>query len=678
MSEASSFDHIESLNDPLRAQLRADPNNPKLHYQAGDEHRRSGRLEAALVAFAAAARLAPQVAVAHFQVGNASYALNKLDDAVAAYQRSFALDAQADTANNLGNALARLNRLDEAIASFQSAAHLNPEFLPAQVNLGQAHLTRGEFQLAMNALMPVLSRNPKHPKAQSLLAEALLGLGNVESAADCYARAVETSPDDVDLRIVYGATLTRLGRFKEAAEQYTLGLQRRHDDPILFNNLGEVNRARGQITESLFCFYKALELNPNLAETHSNMLLTMQYDASVSSEQLLNESRFWAQRHTAGVTRLPKLTGRDRNPARRLRVGFVSADLGRHPVGRFLEPVLKHRDPAELETFCYSVGRINDEQTEALRAAADHWITAGSLSPQVLAERIRAEELDILFDLAGHTADNRLLTFAAKPAPIQISWAGYSGTTGLPEIDYVLADRWCIPKDEEQYFTERVLRLPECYVTFTPPEPDVPVGPLPALTNKHITFGSFNNLAKVTPEVVQLWADTLRAVPGSKLFLKTKALGDAGVRDNVVRMFAERFVSADRLRLEGSAPRAELLAAYNEVDLGLDPFPFNGGITTLESLWMGVPVVSLRGNRFVAHATESFLRNAGLEDWTTSSRADYLTFAQTQTADLTKLAAVRSGLRPAMQNSPLLDAKRFAKEFAAAMRKAWQTWCAAK
>jgi predicted O-linked N-acetylglucosamine transferase (SPINDLY family) len=528
----------------------------------------------------------------------------------------------------------------------------------------------------MNALMPALSRNPAHPKATALLAETLMGLGNLESAADCYGRGVELSPDDVDLRTAYGVALTRLGRFKEAAEQYTLALQRRPNDPLLYNNLGEVNRSRGQITESLFCFYKAIELDPKQSETHSNMMLTMQYDPSVSSEQLVNEGRFWAQRHAMGVRRLPK-PQRDRSPERKLRVGFVSADLGRHPVGRFLEPVLQYRDPAQLETFCYSVGRVEDEQTTRLQQLVDHWVPATGLSNDDLAQKIRADEIDILIDLAGHTADNRLLVFAAKPAPVQASWAGYSGTTGLPEIDYVIADKWVIPKDEEQYFTERVIRLPHCYVPFQAPEPDVAVGPLPAASTGRITFGCFNNLAKITPAVLQLWADLLRSVPGSQLFLKTKALGDAGIRDGVLQRFAEHFIPPERLRLEGASPRGELLAAYNEVDIGLDPYPFNGGITTLESLWMGVPVVSMRGSRFVGHATESFLRNVGLDDWLATTRAEYLALAQTQAGDLAKLAKVRAGLRATMQNSPLAAGEPFARDFTAGLRKMWHAWCAA-
>ncbi|MCE9607508.1 MAG: tetratricopeptide repeat protein [Planctomycetia bacterium] len=671
---SSAPDETLLLSLELQAQLRLRPDDARLRYEAGEQHRRGGRLQAARAEFAEAARLAPRVSAAHFQLANADYALGRFEEAVAAYERSHELDPQASTANNRGNALAQVRRIDDAIGAFEAALRLDPEFVPAYVNLGQAYTARGEFQQAMNFLMQALSRNPQHPKAQALLGDALSGLNNFESAVDCYAYAVRSNPDDVDVRTSLGVALTRLGRFKEAAEHYTLALQRRPDDPLLFNNLGEVNRARGQITESLFCFYKALELNPQLAETHSNMLLTMQYDASVSSEQLHHESLFWSQRHAAHIPRTTH-TGRDRNPERKLRVGFVSADLGRHPVGRFLEPVLKHRDATGFETFCYSVGQIEDEQTAILKTAADHWITAAGLSNDALIERIRTDEIDLLIDLAGHTADHRLMVFAAKPAPVQAAWAGYSGTTGLKEIDYVIADRWTVPREEEPYFAERVVRLPNCYVCLTPPEPDVPVAPLPATASDRITFGCFNNLAKMTPAVVQLWADILRAVSGSRLFLKTKALGDPGVRENVVRMFGEQFIGADRLRLEGSAPREQLLAAYGEVDIGLDPFPFNGGLTTLEALWMGVPVVSLRGNRFVGHATESFLQNMQLGDWVAATRAEYLATAQAWAGDRARLAELRSTLRDRMRNSPLTAAEPFARSFEAALRTMWHAWC---
>lgn len=678
MSDANpspAFDHALFLSEGLRNRIRQNPADARSHYEAGDEHRQAGRIEAALAAFETAARLAPTVAVAQFQVGNANYALGRYDAAITAYTRSQELEPQADTANNLGNTYARLDRLFDAVKAFESAIQLNPEMIPAYINLGQAQLTRKKYLEAMNALMPALSRNPRHAKGQALLAETLFAMGNFESAADCYARAVESSPEDVDLRTAFGVALTRVGRFKQAAEQYTLALQQRPDDPILYNNLGEVHRSRGQITESLFCFYKALELKPDVPETHSNLILTMQYDSSVSAEQLLKEGRFWAQRHTTGITRLAA-PERDCDPERKLRVGFVSADLGRHPVGRFLEPVLKHRDKSRTETFVYSVGLVDDEQTTQLRVLSDHWLAAVDLSNDALAERIRADEVDILIDLAGHTAEHRLLMFATKPAPVQASWAGFSGTTGLNEIDYVIADRWVVPKDEEQYFTERVVRLPNCYVPFTPPLPDVPVAPLPAATNRFITFGSFNNLAKVTPQVIQLWAEVLRAVPNSRLFLKTRALGDEAIRDAVTAKFGEHLIAPERLRLEGSAPRSELLAAYGEVDVGLDPFPFNGGITTLESLWQGVPVVSLRGNRFVAHATESFLQNARLGDWVAPTRAEYLAIAQAKAGNAAELAKLRAGLRAQMESSHLAAGEPYVRDFEAALRTMWREWCA--
>lgn len=678
MSDANpspAFDHTLFLSEALRNRIRQNPNDARSHYEAGDEHRRSGRIEAALIAFQTAARLAPTVAVAPFQVGNVFYALGRFEEAAAAYLRSQEIEPQADTANNLGNTYARLDRLFDAVKAFERAIELNPELIPAYINLGQAQLTRKKYLEAMNALMPALSRNPRHAKGQALLAETLFAMGNFESAADCYEKAVESNPDDVDLRTAFGVALTRVGKFKQAAEQYTLALQKHPDDPILYNNLGEVNRSRGQITESLFCFYKALELKPDVPETHSNMILTMQYDPSVSAEQLLNEGRFWAQRHAAGITRLPA-PERSRDPERKLRVGFVSADLGRHPVGRFLEPVLKHRDKSRTETFCYSVGLVDDEQTTQLRILADHWLAAVDLSNEALAAQIRADEIDILIDLAGHTAEHRLLMFAAKPAPVQASWAGFSGTTGLKEIDYVIADRWVVPREEEQNFSERIVRLPHCYVPFTAPEPDVPVAPLPAASNLFITFGCFNNLAKVTPQVVHLWADVLRAVPNSRLFLKTRALGDEAIREALTEKFAEHLITPERLRLEGSTPRSELLAAYGEVDIGLDPFPFNGGITTLESLWQGVPVVSLRGNRFVGHATESFLQNVKLGDWVAPTRAEYLSIAQAKAGDVAELAKLRSGLRAQMQTSPLAAGEPFVREFETALRTMWRDWCA--
>lgn len=311
----------------------------------------------------------------------------------------------------------------------------------------------------------------------------------------------------------------------------------------------------------------------------------------------------------------------------------------------------------------------------AIRDANQNWRMVVGMSDEGLARTIHDDAIDILIDLSGHTDQTRLPVFAWKPAPVQASWLGYFATTGVATVDYFIADPWTAPAAIDAHFTEKILRLPETYLCFTPPDVDVPVTPLPALTTGTITFGCFNNLTKINDAVLALWARVLHAVPNSRLLLKTKQLNVPAVRQNLLNRFAQNGIAADRLILESAAPRAVLLAMYGNVDIALDPFPYPGGTTSVEALWMAVPVLSLAGDRFLSHLGESILHNAGLPDWIAADADDYVAKAVSHTNDLQKLAALRNGLRQQVLASPLFDAPRFAQHFENAMRDIWTTWC---
>ncbi|MFI4940487.1 MAG: peptide-binding protein, partial [Burkholderiales bacterium] len=316
-----------------------------------------------------------------------------------------------------------------------------------------------------------------------------------------------------------------------------------------------------------------------------------------------------------------------------------------------------------------------DALTERIKACCHGWHSAAGLSDARLAQLIRDDSIDILIDLSGHTAHNRLPMFAWKPAPVQASWLGYFATTGITAIDYLIADSWTLPETEEMNFTETIWRLPETRLCFTPPDVSIAVSSLPALANNHITFGCFNNLSKMNDAVVALWATVLHAVPQSCLFLKAKQLSEASVRHSVLERFASYDIAADRLKLEGSSPRATYFCAYHQVDIALDPFPYPGGATTAEALWMGVPVLTLAGERFLPRQGIGLLMNAGLPEWVAADAGDYVARAVSHAADLQRLAALRKGLRQQVLTSPLYDAPRFARHFEAALRGMWTQWC---
>ena len=363
---------------------------------------------------------------------------------------------------------------------------------------------------------------------------------------------------------------------------------------------------------------------------------------------------------------------------RRLRIGLVSADLCFHPVGFFIEGVLRAlttRAGGNLEFFAYMNYFRTDPVSERIKAHCHQWREVFARSDEETARLIRSDEIDILIDLSGHTAKNRLPLFAWKPAPVQVSWLGYFDTTGVTAIDYLIADPWTLPESEEIYFTETIWRLPDTRLCFTPPDINVTIRPLPALTEQRITFGCFNSLHKMSDAVVALWARVLAAVPDSRLFLKARQLYQPAAREAVIEQFSRHGIPPVRLILEGPSIRANYLAAYNRVDIGLDPFPYTGGTTTAEALWMGVPVLTLSGQHFLPRQGVGLLMNAGLPEWVASDADDYVARAVSHAGNLERLAVLRSQLREQVLASPVFDAARFAMHFEAALRGMWEKWC---
>ena len=357
----------------------------------------------------------------------------------------------------------------------------------------------------------------------------------------------------------------------------------------------------------------------------------------------------------------------------RLRLGFVSPDLGRHPVGYFLVRALENLSPAQHEIICYSDRVLHDDLTRRLQAAAAQWRDVKCLSDQRLAEQIREDGVDVLFDLAGHTGDNRLLVFARKPAPVQITWIGYEGTTGLEAIDYLLADRYMVPEGAERYYRESVLRMPEGYLCYDPPDAAPPVSPLPSLSKGYTPFGSFNNPAKITSEVVAVWARILRRAPAARLVLKYRGLGDPNVKRRYLDLFAAHDIAPQRIELLPASSYAEYLATYHQIDVALDPFPFSGSATTCEALWMGVPVITCPGETFASRHSLSHLSNLGLTETIARDFDEYVELAASLAGDLPRLAALRGNLRQRMAASPLCQGKRFATNFASLLHDVWKT-----
>jgi predicted O-linked N-acetylglucosamine transferase (SPINDLY family) len=353
---------------------------------------------------------------------------------------------------------------------------------------------------------------------------------------------------------------------------------------------------------------------------------------------------------------------------------MVAPEFGHNPVGHFLIRVMEALDPQACEVYCYSNAKPAGALGERFRRAAGAWRDTDKVSDEALAHQIRDDQIDVLFDLAGHTADNRLLVFARKPAPIQITWIAYAGTTGMEAMDYIIADARVIPPGSEAHYRERVMRLAGGYVCHDPPEDSPAVGPLPAAMAGHVTFGSFNNPLKISTQAASVWAAVLRRVPGARLVIKYFGLADEATRRRIREMLVRQRADAERIDLLGEGAHGELLAAYNTVDIGLDPLPYTGGLTTCEALWMGVPVITCPGGTFAGRHSASHLAGVGLGEWIAADLDQYVELAVKWASDLERLAELRAGLRGRMLRSPLCDGKRLAADLARQVRQAWREW----
>lgn len=693
--------------------LRLDPASARAHFGRGNVLLELGDAQAAVRAYAAALARKPDSAAACFNLGNAHARLGHHDEAVASYRKALALRADfVDALVAMGAVLDDQGRRDEAIAAYREALALRPDYAEVHFNLGAALLAAHRPDDAVASLRQAVALRPDHADAHHSLGGGLRSLGRLDEALASYRRTVALAPRFAQAHCNLGAVLQESGQLTEAMACYRRAIEL---DPAVaeaHNNLGAALQQGGQFSAALASFRRALEINPGFAEAmsnlatlltdlgqlgeaadlsrqalasapdffhaHSNLLLTLNYLPEQTPERLRTEAARFGE-HAARRARPHTSWEVVPDPARRLRVGIVSADLRQHPVGSFLGGVLAAlanvaRD--RVEFIAWSNSPLYDEVSAAIRACCQDWQSAVGVADESLARRIRDQRIDILIDLSGHTGHNRLPLFAWKPAPVQASWLGYNGTTGVAAIDYLLADAWTLPAALEGHFTERIWRLPESYLCFAPPAGATAVNALPAASRGYVTFGCFNNLSKINDAVVALWSRVLQAVPRSRLFLKAKQFSDGTIQQDMRRRFAGFGIEPERLLLSPHVARADWLAPHHEVDIALDPFPYPGITTTVESLWMGVPVLTLEGRSFISRQGVGLSMNAGLPDWIARDADDYVARAVRHAGELDALARLRAGLRDTVSRSPVFDATRFAGHFEAALRGMWTQWCA--
>jgi protein O-GlcNAc transferase len=634
--------------------------------QTGDNDKAVKLIEAAI-------EISPLFATYHSNLGNALQALGQFDACITAYEAAVRLQPDyAEAHYNLGIALMDMSRFDAALAAYDTAIRLKPDYAEAFSNRGKALMSLGRVEDAIASFETALRLRPGYAAGHYKLGDALLALRRYNAAIAAYDSAIRFKPDYFEALSNRGNALMSQGRPDAALASYETAMRIKPDLAAGHYNLGTALQALSRFDAAIASYETAIRLQPDYTKPHSNLVMCLHYQPDNDEEVILKAAR----RFAAKIQTKPRSSfGNTGEPDRRLRIGYVSGDLYRHSVADYLSPVLGHHDPAAVEVFCYSNSHTTDDITDRLRASAHHWRNVAGLPDAAAAAQIIADGIDILVDLSGHTNGNRLPVFAGRAAPVQAAWLGFWGTTGLPAMDYILSDEDTIPPGHERYYSERVLRLPGGRFCYQPPAyAPSPVSP-PSLTGGGTTFGSFNNLAKIGPEVIRLWAQVLHAVPGSRLLLKWKTLASAPVRQELAAAFMAAGIAADRLVLRGGSPHEAMLAEYGDVDIALDPFPFSGGVTSCEALWMGVPVVTLPGPSAASRQTLGFLRAIGQRDWVARSQGDYIHAAAALAEDKKRLAERRAVQRQRMALSPLCDGGGFTRKLEAAYQTMWRDWC---
>lgn len=618
---------IEQAERKIRQSISLDAQVPEFYLNLGVILQNSGRFHEAVNAYHAALNLSPQSWLSLLNLGCCLSELNHLEAASRALRQALSIAPQnAEIHRQLGRVLLKSDQgLAEAIVAFTHAAQIQP---CASVfnDLGYAQKKCGRLQDAAHSFEQALKLEPKHTGALNNLSTVLKTMGKLSEAVAACRKAIDVDPHLATAQCNLGIALSDMGLFEEADQ----------------------------------ALHEALRLNPKYATAHSRLLFNSHYQPSVNPDSLLQAHQEYDRLHTAHLTTATQRKPHDRSRVP-LKVGFVSDGFGRHPIGYFLIGLLENLNPRHFQITCYSDRPQEDDFTHRIRQSVHSWRPISAITNNRLLEMICDDKIEILFDLNGHVGGQRLTVFAQQAAPVQITWMGYVGTTGLSSMNFILADSYHIPESHERFYSENVLRLPNDYISYSPPDYAPAVGSLPAIRKGHVTFGCFNQPAKLNAEVVRRWGLIMQEVPSSRLVLHYRGFDDPVVQRRIIEWFQVAQIAEHRISFHSKLPHRQLLEAYNEIDIALDTLPYSGGLTTCEALWMGVPVVTLPGNTFASRHSLSHIHNAGLgESWISGDQQDYVIKATRLATNLVELAEIRKILRERLSRSPVCDHASFA------------------
>jgi predicted O-linked N-acetylglucosamine transferase (SPINDLY family) len=520
----------------------------------------------------------------------------------------------------------------------------------------------------------ILAHRPGHAGALCLLGRITLRHGDSNKATELFKTALKTSPTDIQLQYFCGRALGESGRFNEAVPYLKRAIKLDPGFAEGYNFLGTLLHVMGKTDQAASLTLKSVQLDRTNPPLHSHQLVSSHSSSRYSASDIFSFHKEWGKRHASRFYTKSAHTNAP-DPGRKIKLGYVSTNFNRNIVGYFFKTVFDKHRRDDFEIFCYSNTQMQDDYTDYF-ARNSNWRDIAKLNDEGVVKRICEDEIDILVDLSGHTPNNRLLVFARKPAPVQVTWLDYFDTTGLETMDYLITDPVSTPQDSTQQFVEEPVRMPHTRLCWSPPEFAPEVNELPALGREYITFGSFNRPEKITCDVIHVWAKILREIPDSRLVLKNRNLAFDNVQQHFLNAFHKEGVAADRVEMRGGSAHKQVLGEYGDIDIALDTFPYNGGATTCDALWMGVPVITLEGDRMISRQTMSILSSIGLTDFIADNKDSYVDIAVEWSDKINQLAEIRKKLRGLLASSPVCDAGKFTSDLEDIYRKIWKTWCA--
>ncbi|MBF0358577.1 MAG: tetratricopeptide repeat protein [Magnetococcales bacterium] len=654
--------------------LELNPENLSALSNFGAALQAAGRVDEAVAVYQKAITINPGFVEDHYNLGSAFHEQGLLEEAIASYQKAISIDPDvAEVHSNLGNTLRELGRLDRAVASYQKAIAINPGFQKAHANLGVALLEMKKLTEAAKCCQKAIAINPDYAEAHSNLGNVLREQGLLDEAVASYKKALLINPDFVEAHSNLGNALRDQKKIPQAVASYKKALLINPDFADAHHNLAETYREQGLLKEAITSYKKTVLLNPGFIEAHNNLIFCIDLIFGAETDHFQIERENW-NRQFAEPLRDSWLPFKNKaDPERKLRIGYVGADFNNHSAAYIFAPVLLNHDPNRFQIFCYAGNKVEDSMTERFKKVATRWLSTLEIDDSALAKRIRQDGIDILIDLSGHTKGNRLLTFARKPAPIQITAWGYPVGTRMAAMDYLFADPIFIPTSQRMGYKEEIIDL-TCVVHMNSDISFPEVKPPPACKNGYVTFGSFNRIDKYNNELFLAWSEILHKIPTAKLLIKTPKLDSPLHIAKMKTHFKKIGIAAERLILIGSTTRLEHLKAHEQIDIMLDTIPHNGGTTSLESLRMGVPVLTCEK---LSHwpTTASILHVLGLDEWRANDKDDYINSAVKLSSDIQYLKSLRSQMQNRYEKSVLGNSQLYVEKVEAIYRQLWGRWC---